>query len=114
MRIKKIHKILTLFLRITKKNENHRNQQEKHEIMKIIEFHKRITIFMKILEFQQRIMKIMKVIEYHKGYQENNENLRIPTVNQSQTKILEFQARIMKIMKIIEFQYENHENYENL
>ena len=50
--------------------------------MKIIEFYKRITIFMKILEFQQRIMKIMKVIEYHKGYQENHENPRIPTVNQ--------------------------------
>ena len=63
-------------------HESHRNPLEKHEIMKIIEFHKRIKIFMKILEFQQRILKIIKIKESHKGNYENHENLGIPTENQ--------------------------------
>ena len=45
-------------------HENHRNQCEKHEIMKITEFHVRITIFNKNLRIPTE------------NY-ENHENLRI-------------------------------------
>ena len=73
-------------------NENNENPKIEFENYKKV---------MKIIEFHTRITKIIKKIEFHATINENHENHRIPYENNENHENLEFHVRIKKIIEII-------------
>ena len=71
------------------------------KIFEILKRHARISNLMKIIDFNKRIMKIHKIMKLH---------MRIIKI----IKFFEFHNRIRKVLKVITIKCESNENHENL